>query len=429
MASVKITNTLIIAGSLFLAGAIAVSGYHYLFVSPTDSSESPESNAEQKVLFWYDPMYPNTKFDKPGKSPFMDMDLVPKYAEDSGSNESKPGISIDPTQTQNLGLKTAKVRSGKLNYSLTVPGALSFNEYQYSIIQARAEGFVEQVYPLTIGDKVSKGTPLVDVTIPEWVEAQSEYLLLENTGASKAQLKGVLERLRLAGMAENDIASLKTNRKLQTHFQIKAPIDGVITAFDLRTGMNISKDKIVAQIQGIDPIWINAAIPESVAYLVNDNTQFDISIPAYPERVFQADKWTVLPSVDPTTRTLQIRIQLDNKDGHLKPGMNAWISFNSQSEQMLLIPSQAVIDTGDEQRVITLDQNGRFVPKRIHVFHESQQQTAVSSGLTENESVVTNGLFLIDSEANIAGALERMRVIEHTDIGAAINQQHPHTNH
>ncbi len=194
-------------------------------------------------------MKPDTKFDKPGKSPFMDMDLVPKYADDSG-DKSSGGIRIDPTQVQNLGLKTQKVTRGMLNYSQTIPANVSYNEYQFVIVQARSDG-VEKVYPMTIGDHVKKGTPLIDITIPDWVEAQSEFLLLSSTGGTSTQIKGVLERLRLAGMPEEDIQRLRSTRSIQTRFTIKAPIDGVITAFDLRTGMNISKDKVVAQIQGI----------------------------------------------------------------------------------------------------------------------------------------------------------------------------------
>ena len=120
-------------------------------------------------------------------------------------------------------------------------------------MQARSDGFVEKVYPLTIGDHVKKGTPLIDITIPEWVEAQSEFLLLSGTGGTSTQIKGVLERLRLAGMPEEDIQRLRSTRTIQTRFTIKAPIDGVITAFDLRTGMNISKDKVVAQIKLLTP--------------------------------------------------------------------------------------------------------------------------------------------------------------------------------
>ena len=410
MASLKIKYAAMIVSSLIAGGLISVTAWQHIH-----ASVKPENQvSERKVLFWYDPMKPDVKFDKPGKSPFMDMDLVPKYA-DENDDKSGAGIRIDPTQVQNLGLKTQKVIRGTLNYSQTIPANVSYNDYQFVIVQARAEGFVEKVYPLTIGDHVRKGTPLIDITIPDWVEAQSEFLLLSGTGGTPVQIKGVLERLRLAGMPDEDIQKLRSTRTIQTRFTIKAPIDGVITAFDLRTGMNISKDKVVAQIQGMDPVWIGAAVPESIAYLLKDTSQFEISVPAYPDKSFPVEKWNLLPSVDPSTRTLQVRLQVSNKDERLKPGMNAYLKLNTQSPEMLLIPSQAVIDTGKEQRVITVDEEGRFVPKPIHVLHESQQQSGIGSGLNEGETVVVSGLFLIDSEANITGALERMRHAETAD--------------
>lgn len=410
MASFKIKYAAIIISSLLMGGVISVTAWQTIHASEKIENSTPE----RKVLFWYDPMKPDVKFDKPGKSPFMDMDLVPKYA-DENSEKSSAGIRIDPTLVQNLGLKTQKVTRGALNYSQTIPANVSYNEYQFVIVQARAEGFVEKVYPLTIGDHVKKGTPLIDITIPDWIEAQSEFLLLYGTGGTPTQIKGVLERLRLAGMPDDDIQRLRTTRTIQTRFTIKAPIDGVITAFDLRTGMNISKEKVVAQIQGMDPVWISAAVPESIAYLLKNSSQFDVSVPAYPDKSFPVEKWNLLPSVDQTTRTLQVRLQVSNKDERLKPGMNAFLKLNTQSPEMLLIPSQAVIDTGKEQRVITVDDDGRFVPKKIHVLHESQQQSAIDTGLNEGDSVVVSGLFLIDSEANITGALERMHRAEKTD--------------
>ena len=404
MASLKIKYAAIIISSLIAGGLISVTAWQY--VNSAQKTEKTEQKApERKVLFWYDPMKPDTKFDKPGKSPFMDMDLVPKYADESGESSSS-GIRIDPTQVQNLGLKTQKVTRGMLNYSQTIPANVSYNEYQFVIVQARSDGFVEKVYPMT---------PLIDITIPDWVEAQSEFLLLSSTGGTSTQIKGVLERLRLAGMPEEDIQRLRSTRSIQTRFTIKAPIDGVITAFDLRTGMNISKDKVVAQIQGMDPVWISAAVPESIAYLLKDTSQFEISVPAYPDKTFHVEKWNILPSVDQTTRTLQVRLQVTNKDELLKPGMNAYLKLNTKSQEMLLIPSQAVIDTGKEQRVITVDDEGKFVPKQIHVLHESQQQSGIGSGLNEGDIVVVSGLFLIDSEANITGALERMRHPEKTE--------------
>ena len=375
-------------------------------MAPAAQAES--SPAERKVLYWYDPMKPDVRFEKPGKSPFMDMDLVAKYADEGGDTQSS-GVRIDPTQVHNLGLRTAKVSKGRLDYTQILPANVSYNEYQFVIVQARAEGFIEKVYPLTVGDKVRKGTPLVAVTIPSWVEAQSEYLLLANSGGTATQLEGVLERLRLAGMPEADIQRMRTTRRVQTQFTLTAPIDGVLTAFSLKSGMNIAKDNVVAQIQGMDPVWISAAVPESIAYLLNDSTRFTVSIPAYPGKNFTIQKTAILPSVDPATRTLQVRLQVNNPDELLKPGMNAYLKLNAQSDEMLLIPSQAVIDTGDEQRVIAVDSNGEFVPKKIQVLHESRDKTGIAGGLSAGESIVVNGLFLIDSEANISGALDRMR--------------------
>ena len=366
----------LIIGSMIAGGIISAAGFTW--VAKAEPPAEKTSTAERKILFWYDPMYPNTRFDKPGKSPFMDMDLVPKYADEESSAS---GVRIDPTQTQNLGVKTATVTRGPLTFAQSFPANVSYNEYQYAIVQARAAGFIDKVYPLTVGDKVQKGTPLLDLTIPDWVEAQSEYLLLRETGGTATQ----------------------------TRFTLKAPIDGVITAFDLRAGMNIAKDNVVAKIQGMDPVWVTAAIPESIAWLVKDASQFTLTVPARPDKTLTIRKWTLLPGVDAATRTLQLRLEVDNADEALKPGMNAWLQLNTASEPMLLIPSQALIDTGSEQRVITVDADGRFVPKRVAVFQASQGVTALRSGLAEGEKVVSSGLFLIDSEANISGALERMR--------------------
>ncbi|HAT1571173.1 efflux RND transporter periplasmic adaptor subunit [Kluyvera cryocrescens] len=404
MTTAKLKYTAAMVGSLIIGGLSTAAISH--FMAPAAQAES--SPAERKVLYWYDPMKPDVRFEKPGKSPFMDMDLVAKYADEGGDTQSS-GVRIDPTQVHNLGLRTAKVSKGRLDYTQILPANVSYNEYQFVIVQARAEGFIEKVYPLTVGDKVRKGTPLVAVTIPSWVEAQSEYLLLANSGGTATQLEGVLERLRLAGMPEADIQRMRTTRRVQTQFTLTAPIDGVLTAFSLKSGMNIAKDNVVAQIQGMDPVWISAAVPESIAYLLNDSTRFTVSIPAYPGKNFTIQKTAILPSVDPATRTLQVRLQVNNPDELLKPGMNAYLKLNAQSDEMLLIPSQAVIDTGDEQRVIAVDSNGEFVPKKIQVLHEFRDKTGIAGGLSAGESIVVNGLFLIDSEANISGALDRMR--------------------
>lgn len=419
----KAINIALIISSLILGSLITVVAYPY-FLSNELSDTSDEQAQKNRVLYWYDPMYPATKFDQPGKSPFMDMDLMPKYAEESDpQGGDKPGITINPAQTQNLGLKTTQVIRGHLSYNQTFPATISFNDYQFAIVQPRAEGFVEKVFPITIGDEVKKGEPLVELTIPQWVEGQSEYVSLRQMGTDTTQLQGILERLRLAGMPAVDIIRFKSSLKVQTRFTINAPLDGVITALDTRQGMNIGKSNVIAQIQGTDPLWINASLPESIAHLLNDQAQFSVSIPAYPEKSFVVNKWTLLPSADMATRTLNIRAEINNPNGSLKPGMIAYLNFKASGDESLIIPTQSIVDTGLEQHVITLDEQGRFVPKLIKISYQSQQDTAISAGLKEGENLVTRGIFLIDSEANIAGALDRMRtdaaaLVEHSEHNA-----------
>ena len=405
MVSLRLKYTVSIISSFILGGIIIMTANYYLF--PHESTAISTLPTDKDILFWYDPMRPDVQFDKPGKSPFMDMDLVAKYRDEVQPSDGQNGVHIHPGLLQNLGLKTERVRKGSLPFAERLPGSIRFNDYQFSSLQARADGFVERVFPLTQGDKVARGTPLAEMTIPAWVEAQSEYLLLSSTHGNGAQMGGILERLRLAGMPEEDIQRLRRQREIQTRFTLKAPIDGVLTLFDLRNGMNISKDKVIAQIQGIDPVWVSVAVPESLAPLLKTSTQFRLSIPAYPDEVFPIEQWYLLPGADPEMRTLQVRLQVTNKQERLKPGMNAYVALDLQGPESLLIPAEAIIDTGKQQRVITVGPQGNFVPKAIRLIQESQSYAAIE-GLSEGENVVVNGLFLIDSEVNINGALQRL---------------------
>ncbi|GHV55185.1 metal RND transporter [Deltaproteobacteria bacterium] len=365
--------------------------------------------AERDVLYWYDPMKPEVHFEKPGRSPFMDMELVPRYA---GENEG-PGVRINPNQVQNLAVRTARVEMGKLSFSENIPANVEFNDYQLAKVQPRAEGFVEKIYALAIGDKVKAGRPLADITVPAWASDQSEYLLLREQQANKLILRGVRERLRLGGMPEEMLRAVEATGKVQTRLTLPVPMDGVITGLDIYPGMNVDKTMTIATIQGVDPIWISADVPERAIHLLENQQKLRISVPAYPDRVFQASSYILLPKANQETRTVPLRVSLDNTEGMLKPGMTATIRLRAGSEQALLIPSQSLIDLGEEQHVITRSADGSFVPKLVQVLRASREKTAVTpsgvSELKEGDEVVVGGLFLIDSEANLAGALDRMR--------------------
>ena len=392
---------------LFLGGVLGhvFSGRHEPAGQAEGTGAPGAGRAERRVLYWYDPMYPGTHFDQPGKSPFMDMELVPRYAED----EAGAGVRIAPTQTQNLAVRTARAERGRLSFARDIPANVEYNAYQLAKVQPRAGGFVEKVYSLAVGDRVRAGAPLAEITVPEWAADQSEYLLLKSQKADAAVVRGVRERLRLSGIPEEMLRELDASGRVQPRMTIQAPLGGVITDLDIYPVMNVDKNMTIATIQGTNPIWVTADVPERDIALVASGGRIRISVPAWPERVFYPDSFVLLPQVNRDTRTVPLRLSLSNTDGLLKPGMTAGIRLRGSGEEAVLIPTQSLIDLGEEQRVITRAADGGFVPKIVRVMRYSRDKTALAEGLEEGEEVVVSGLFLIDSEANLRGALERMR--------------------
>jgi Cu(I)/Ag(I) efflux system membrane fusion protein len=250
--------------------------------SEVNSSEAAQSatSDEREILYYYDPMYPGTHFDKPGKSPFMDMDLVPRYAEE----DKGLGITVDPTQLQNLGLKTSKVINGKLSFARDFPADVEFNTYKTAVIQPRADGFVVNVTPHAVGDYVEEGEVLAIITVPAWASDQSEYLLLKNQNASKSILQGVREKMRISGMPEEMLSLVDSTGKVQTELNIISPERGVITELSVFKGMNVDKSMTLAIVQGTDPAWVTAYIPEKDLHLTEGMSR--VTLPAFPDRAF-----------------------------------------------------------------------------------------------------------------------------------------------
>lgn len=358
---------------------------------------------ERRILYWYDPMYPGTRFDQPGRSPFMDMDLVPRYA---GEAESGPGVRIDPVQVQNLGLKVTRVKSGRLSYARDLPANIEFNGYQRARLQSRAEGFVAQVRSLSVGDPVKAGDILATVTVPGWASDQSEYLLLKAQKADGRIIRGVREKLRLGGMPEDMLKAVDQTGRVQTDLAIVSPVSGVITQLDLYRGMNIEKNMTLAEVQGLDPVWVTAEIPEGDLYLAGGRPR--VTAAAWPQRAFEVVSSALLPQGDGATRTVPLRLTVANPEGLLKPGLTAAIRLRGQGPEGLLIPTQSLIDLGQTKRVITRQEDGSFVPREVITGGSAREETLIAAGLSEGEQVVVSGLFLIDSEANLAGALDRL---------------------
>lgn len=355
---------------------------------------------EREVLYWYDPMYPQQRFDAPGKSPFMDMDLVPRYAEPGGDAS---GLRIDPRVTQNLGVRLAEVRRAPFDQPLVATGNLAFDARSVAVVQARSGGFVERVHPLAPGDVIAAGAPLAELLIPEWAAAQEEFLGLRRLGEPEL-LAAARQRLRLAGMPADLIARLERTGQVQSTWTIASPRAGVIETLEVRQGMTLAPGQTLARINGLDPVWLEVAVPEAQAGRLAAGQAVEARLVALPGQVLRGEVDAILPQADAATRTVTVRVVLPNPDGRLRPGMSAEAELaTATGEPTLAIPTEAVIRTGRRALVMRADGEGRFQPVEIRTGRESTELTEVLEGLSEGQQVVASGQFLLDSEASLRG--------------------------
>ncbi|MBV7513027.1 efflux RND transporter periplasmic adaptor subunit [Pseudomonas sp. PDM25] len=395
---VSISMALGVAGGYWLAHQ-RMSG-----VPATAPDQSLNPPNERKALYWYDPMYPQQKFDKPGKSPFMDMQLVPQYASGEGDRAT---VSIDPGLTQNLGLRFTTVTRGAFDSSLDVTGALTFNERDVAVIQARTTGFVERVYAHAPGDVLKANAALADILVPEWAAAQTEFLALRRNGDADL-LAAARQRLRLTGMPAALITQVERSGKVQPYLTLTSPIAGVLQALNVRVGMTVATGDTLARVNGLSSVWLAVAVPESDAGSITLGQAVEARLPAFPGATLSGKVSAILPETNPDSRTLRVRVELPNPDGRLRPGLTAQVRLNRSTEQSVLwVPSEAVIRTGRRALVMLAEDAGRYRPVEVQPGQESDGKTAILKGLEEGQKVVTSGQFLLDSEASLKGIVAR----------------------
>lgn len=441
--------------SILVAGLIAAGGYglyrlgvqHALktnagagqLASSVAAATGPQKPGDvdpasgRRVLYWHDPMVPGQKFDKPGKSPFMDMQLVPVYAEGGGNDTG--ALSIDPRVQQNLGVRTAEVRSGTITMAFEAVGSTAYNERDVAVVQPRTGGFIERLYVRAPLDPVRKGQPLADLYVPDWVVAQEEYLSarrIREQSRDKTMdslVDAARQRMRLAGMSDAQIARVESDNRVEGRTTLVSPISGVVAELGAREGMTVMAGVTLYRINGLSTIWVNAEVPESRAGLVRPGNFVEARTPALPGEIFKGKVSAILPEVNAATRTIKARVELANPKARLVPGMFATVDFTPAARKdTLLVPTEAVIQTGKRSVVIVADAGGTFTPVEVDVGAESGGQTEIRRGLTAGQRVVVSGQFLIDSEASLKGALARMEGAASTSDGsttAATNASNP----
>jgi Cu(I)/Ag(I) efflux system membrane fusion protein len=354
---------------------------------------------ERKALYWYDPMYPQQKFDKPGKSPFMEMELVPRYADDTANTAS---LQIDPSVTQNLGLRLATVSRDTQSSSLEAAGVLAYNERDVAVIQARTPGFVERVYARAPGDVLKAGAPLADILVPEWAGAQEEFLALKRLG-DPGLLAAARQRLRLTGMPAALIDQVERNAKVQSSQTITTPIAGALQELNVRVGMTLAAGETLARVNGLNSVWLTVAVPESAAGSIQTGQTVEARLAGFPQAVLHGTVSAILPQVTADSRTVSVRIELPNSEGRLRPGLTVQVRLQGATDTTLQVPSEALIRTGRRVLVMLAEEGGHYRPVEVQAGPESDGQTAVLKGLEEGQQVVTSGQFLLDSEASLKG--------------------------
>jgi Cu(I)/Ag(I) efflux system membrane fusion protein len=362
----------------------------------------------KKVLYYHDPMVPGNKFDKPAKSPFMDMMLVPVYADSDGDGSR---VTVSPRIQQNLGVRTAAVTEGSLSPQIAAVGSIGWNERLQVIVPARAGGFVEKLHVRAALDRVAAGQPLAVLFVPEWVAPQEEFLALRRMqGGDLAPLiDGARQRLLQAGMSDAQLALVERSGRAQARWTVSAPIGGVVSELSVREGMTVAAGAPLFRLNGTVSIWAHAEVPESQAALLRPGAKVQATTPALPGTRLTGTVQAVLPEVSAMTRTLKARIELPNPGGRLVPGMFVHAQFmDERAGKMLLVPTEAVIQTGRRTVVMLAEDGGRFRPAEISIGIESGGQTEVKSGLQAGQRVVVSSQFLIDSEASLKGVEARL---------------------
>ena len=330
------------------------------------------------VLYYHDPMVPGNKFDKPAKSPFMDMMLVPVYADNEGADAGK--ITVSPRIQQNLGLRTAEVVEAMLAPQVAAVGSVVWNERDQAVVQARATGFVEKLHVRATLDRVAAGQALAEIYVPDWIAAQEEFLSVRRMqGGDLAPLvDGARQRMRQAGMSDAQIALVESSGRTQPRITLAAPIGGIVTELMVREGTTVMAGATLFRINGTRTVWAQAEVPESQAALLRPGARVRALSPAVPGRTFEGRVQALLPEVDPTTRTLKARLELANPGGRLVPGMFVQMQFTDmRAAKSLVVPTEAVIQTGTRT-------------------------------LQAGQRVVVSSQFLIDSEASLKGVEARL---------------------
>ncbi len=418
-------NKQLIVSVLATAILSAAGGYWFSNLKSGGQGSASQEQSERKPLYYRSAMNPAVTSPVPAKDS-MGMDYVPVYADEGGGNDAKGTVRIDPVTTQDMGVKTVRVKKTNLSSNVQAVGRVTFNEEHMSRLHAKTEGWIQEVLVSKTGAWVNKGDVLLKIYSPQLVTSQQEYVLaVKNLNNIKALKKSKFhelyqnakemvftsrERLRLLDVPEHQIKELEKTLKIKDALHIHSIATGVAIKVDAREGQYVTPKDELYMIADLSNVWVLAEVYENELPWIQQGNEAQLRLSGLPGRVFRGKLVYIYPYAQEKTRTIQVRMEFKNADMALKPEMFANVTIQStKTIDALVVPSEAIIRTGSREQVFVVREPGKFEPRAVTIGISSEGQTQVLSGLNEGEEVVTSAMFLIDSESKLREASSKMQ--------------------
>ncbi len=382
------------------------------------------TTAGHKAARYYCPMHPSYTSDKPGECPICGMSLEPMPEEEHaghaamGHEGNVPGLTavhLTPERVQLIGVRFARVEKRPLGGALDLVGFVAPDEARLKRVQLRVAGWVQQLMVNRTGEAVQAGQPLLSIYSPELYQSEREYLI--ELGASDSMpgmshdagaVRAATERLRLLGVPDDEIARLAREGTAATRLTLRSPVSGTVLERGVAEGQYVSADTPLLTLADLSRVWVLADLYEMDISRVRVGDRARFTSDALRERPYQGTVDFVYPTISSETRTLKLRIALDNRDGALRPGMYGRAQVTSPGAPTLAIPEEAVVNAGEHDYVFLARAGGHFEPRMIQVGLREVDWVQVLKGLAEGDTVVASASFLIDSESRLKAAIAGM---------------------
>ncbi len=390
--------------------------------SAQSTTAAPEKGGDRKVLYWYDPMHPKYKSDKPGTAPDCGMALVPKYADDQPAPMAPGSVMISPEKQQLIGVRTTEVKRESLVRDVQTTGQITADETKIAHVHVKISGFIDQVFVDYIGQLVKKGQPLFTIYSPDLVATQEEYLIAkrgektmgssqfaEVAQGSQSLLRSARERLKLWDISDDQIKKLDETGEVSRTLTFYSPISGFVMDRKAFPQTSVTPDTELYTVSDLSTVWVNADIFEYEVPYVKVGQHAEMQLSYFPGKTLNGRVSFIYPTADPVTHTVKVRLEFPNPEFQLKPQMFANVDLKISYGNQVVVPEGAILDSGKEQRVFIAKGNGYFEPRKITIGPKLDGKVVVQSGLKPGETVVSSGNFLIDSESQLKSATGDMQ--------------------